>query len=127
MTNQKQLEKTNKYSLFGYCILWAFISVTIPAVLLLYGYMTISFIVCIIILLIITVLISYFKRIEYIKISFVSFLSVCSLMVSLNTSFLDNIFPIENFDFNNYFSFWIGSVWTGIIFITAQDRINEIK
>lgn len=124
MTNQAQ---SNKWSLYGGYLCGAFISVFIPAIILLYGYITISFIICIIILLIITFFIIYFEKIIYIKISFVSFLSACSLMVSLDVSFLESLFPIKDFELSNYLSFWIGSVWTGIVFIIMQDKVNEAK
>lgn len=108
-------------------IFLALLSVAIPTFALMLGKPEISFFSCLFILLVISIFIFKNKNIKYIKIAFIGFLSVCLLMVSLNLEYLGNIISIANFDFGNYLSFWIGSVWTGIVFITMQEKINEIK
>lgn len=109
-------------SIFG-----GLLSVVIPIFTLIFFNPNFSFLSCLLILLLISIFIFKNKEIKRVKIAFISFLSVCSLMVSLDISFLEAIFPIKNFEFSNYLSFWVGSVWTGIIFIAMQDRVNEVK
>lgn len=108
-------------------IFWGLLSVVIPILTLIFCNPDLSFLFCLLILLVISIFIFKNKNIKQIKIAFISFLSVCSLMVSIEITYLGDMLSIASFDFGSYLSFWIGSVWTGIIFITVQDRINEIK